>query len=78
MVGLGCVATAIWLAPAPLVLEASRGGPPAFYTSGRCVDLRSAGPYLLHKAPGCVDGDAVGGGFAAAHRMVIYIKRGFV
>ena len=37
-----------------------------------------AGPLLLHKAPGCVDGDAVGGGFPLAHRMAFYIKRGFV
>ena len=60
------------------MLEASIGRPQPFYTSGRCVDLRSAGPFLLHKAPGCVDGDAVGGGFAAANLMAFYIKGGFV
>ena len=61
-----------------LLPEASIEGPLGLYTSGRCVDLPCAGPLLLHKAPGCVDGDAVGGGFAAANRMAFYIKRGFV
>ena len=62
----------------PLLLEPSRGGPLTIYTSGRCVDLHSAGPALLHKAPGCVDGDAVGGGFAAANRMAVDINKGLV
>ena len=50
----------------------------AFYTIGRRVILPFAGALPLHKAPAYVEGHAVGGGFAAAHRMSIYMKGGLV
>ena len=50
----------------------------AVYTSGRCADRHSAGPLRLQKTPACVDGDVVGGGFAAANHISVYITRGLV
>ena len=47
----------------------------AVCTSGRYANIHSAGPLCPHKAPACVDGDVVGGGFAAANHMAVDIKR---
>ena len=50
----------------------------AFYTIGRREILHCAGALPLHKALLYVDRHAVGGGFAAANRVSIYIKGGLV
>ena len=64
--------------PGGLLLEGALLKALAVYTSGRCVDRHSAGPVCLHKGHDCVDGYVVGGGFAAANHMVVYITRGLV
>ena len=46
------------------------------YRSGRSVDLHYARPLLLHEALGYVDGNAVGGGGAAANRILIHNSKG--
>ena len=48
------------------------------YTSGRSVDLYSAGPLIVHRVPACVDADAFGSCPAAIKHIAVWITRDLV